>query len=321
MPQGNQKNKVQFCRELGPIVDEILNNSKELLSIFQKLSDLYKPKSQEEANEFYRLRFGLPNSVRMLCELQKLNVPDNDELYEAVAPLRDMAIEVATRMVSAEVIFNDIITMYIEPHDDDMYIHLYFTMLKLLSNSIWHMRGELDKLHTETSQLWPDLVALDDDTQEEEETILPGEIESFHLMRSSLVEALEEYAKEHDSERISGFILAVQDYLEDFANGIEPDKEFEFGLVWKTGNDEHHGIEYMDYHFESGMLPVISGGSIYDKSVGSERYTNWDYSIGLDGEEEDNYDYCFSTVLELVRNDAKLSIENPDEYTNDLEDE
>lgn len=211
--------------------------------------------------------------------------------------------------------------MYVEPHDDDLYIHLYFTMLKLLSNSIWHMREKLNKLHYEISKLWPDLLVLDDDTDEAEESILPGEVESFHLMRNSLVIALKEYTKEHEPERIYDFILAIQDYLEDFANGIEPDKEFDFGFVWETGNDEHHKLEYIDFHFESEMIQVISGGSVHDKLVGSDSYTNWDYSIGLNGWDEYNYNCCFSTVLELVRDGAELSIESPDEYTNYLEDE
>lgn len=40
MLQDNQKNKVQFCRELGAIVYEILSDSKELLSVFEELSPL-----------------------------------------------------------------------------------------------------------------------------------------------------------------------------------------------------------------------------------------------------------------------------------------
>jgi len=317
----NHENKVQFCHELGPIVYEILSNSKELLSIFQELSDLYKPKSQEEADKFYCLRLGLPNSICMLCELQKLNIPDDDNFYDTVAPLKDMGIEVATRMVSAEVIFNDIITMYVEPHDDDMYIHLYFTMLKLLSNSIWYMREKLNKLHYEISKLWPELLVLEDNTDEEEENVLPREVESFQLMKRILVKALTECIKEHVSESISGFILAIQDYLEAFSNGVEPDKEFDFGFILETGNDEHHEIEYMAFHFETEIIEVISGGSIYDKPVGSDSYTNWMYSIGLNGWDGENHNYRFSSVLELVRNGAKLSIESPDEYADDMEDD
>ncbi|MEK4103149.1 hypothetical protein NST28_03570 [Paenibacillus sp. FSL R10-2791] len=43
MSEDNHKNKVQFCRELGAIVFEILNNSEALLSVSQELIELYKP--------------------------------------------------------------------------------------------------------------------------------------------------------------------------------------------------------------------------------------------------------------------------------------
>jgi hypothetical protein len=267
MLQDNQKSKVQFCRELGTIVYEILSNSNELLSVFEEIFKLYKPKSCEEADKFYGLRFELPDSVDLLCELRKLNIPDDDEFYDLAAPLRDMAFDVATRIVSANVIFNDIITMYVEPHDDDMYIHLYLTMLKPLSNSIRYMSEKLDKLHKEVSKLLPDLLVLDDDTVEEE-SVLPEDVESFQIVRSILFKAITEYTNKHKSQRISRFSVAIQDYLEAFANGIEQDNEFDFSFVRENGNDEHHEIEYMDFHFESKMIQVSSGGSIYDKPVG-----------------------------------------------------
>lgn len=321
MLHDNQKNRVQFCRELGAVVNKILGDSKVLLSIFEELFDLYKPKSREEANKFYCLRFNLPDSVGLLCDIRKLNMPDDDEFYDLVAPLRDMVLDGATRMVSANVILNDIITMYVEPHDNDMYIHLYLTMLTSVSNSIYYMREKLDKLHKKISQLWPDLLVLDDDTDEEQENVLPKELESFNLMRSFLFKASTEYTNEHKSERITDFFIAIQEYLEAFSNGIKPDKEFDFGFVLETGIDEYHGIQYIDFHFESEMLQVSSGGSVYDKSVGSDSYTNWDHSIWLNGWDEDNQNYRFSTMLELVRSGAKLSIESPDEYADGIEDD
>jgi hypothetical protein len=319
--QDNQKNQVQFCRELGAIVYDILSSSNELLSTLEELIELYKPKSREEYSKFYSLRFDLPDSVGLLCNLRNIDMPDDDEFYDSVAPLRDIALDVAARMVSASVIVNDVINMYVEPHDDDMLIHLYLTVLKPASNSISYMREKLDKLHKDISHIWPDLLVLDEDTDEEEENILPKELESFNLMRNYLVKAFTEYIKEHKSELITDFFIAIQDYLEAFSNGIEPNKEFDFGFGLETGNDEHHEIQYIDFHFESEMLQVSSGGSVYDKSVGGDSYTNWDYSIWLNGWDEDNNNYRFSTVLELVLSGAKLSIESPDEYTNGIEDE
>jgi hypothetical protein len=299
----NQKNKGQFCRELGAIVYEILSDCKELLSVLEELSNLYKPKSEEEAYRFYSFRYYLPNSVGLLCDIRKLNIPDDDEFYDIVAPLRDMALDVATRMVSADVIAKDIITMYVEPHDDDMYIHLYLTMLKPVSNRIYYMRERLNELHYKTGQLWPDLLVLDDNTDKDEESILPGEVKSFQSLKSTLVEAFKEYIKENNSERISDFFVEIQDYLEAFSNGIEPDKEFDFGFNLITG---YHENKYIDFHFESKMIQVSSGGSVYDTDVGGDSYTNWMYSIWLNGCEDNNYNCDFSTMLELVCSGADL---------------
>ncbi|MFX3637412.1 MAG: hypothetical protein ACE3L7_02055 [Candidatus Pristimantibacillus sp.] len=327
----NHKNKVQFCRELGAIVFTILGNSEALLSVSQELLELYKPKSREEASMFYSLRFDLPDSAELLCNIRNIDLSDDDEFYDSVSPLRDMALDVANRMVSANVIVTDIIIMYAEPHDDDMYIHLYLTVLRPISNSIRYVREKLDKFHKELGQRWPELLVLDDEVDdevddeaddeadEEEDSVLPGEVESFQLMRNILAKTLNEYIKDHKSERIYNYILDIEDYLENFAKGIEPDKEFCFGFVWKSESGENRDLEYMDFNFESGMIQVSSGGSVYNEGIGSDSYTNWTYIIWLDGWCKDNEDYYFTNMLGLVRSGARLSIESPYEYTDEME--
>jgi hypothetical protein len=133
-------------------------------------------------------------------------------------------------------------------------------------------------------------------------------------MRSILVKTINKYNQEHDSERITNLFADVQEYLEAFAKGIKPDKELAFGFVCEAGIGDNHELEYMDFHFESEMIQVSSGGSVYDKAVGSDSYTNWVYSIWLNGWDEDNHNYRFYTMLEMVRSGAKLSIEGLDEF-------
>ncbi|WP_458413047.1 hypothetical protein ACNQFZ_19950 [Schinkia sp. CFF1] len=154
-------------------------------------------------------------------------------------------------MVSANVIINDIIAMYFEPRDNNMYIHLYLTMLNSVFNTMSYMHRKLEELHKETSQLWPDLIVSDYDEDEEEDSVLPGEVESFQNMRAILIKAFTKYTNEHESERMSDFFLAIQDYLEAFAKGVEPDMEFDFGFVC---NYDPREIRYIDFHFELGML-------------------------------------------------------------------
>ncbi|MFX3634440.1 MAG: hypothetical protein ACE3L7_00225 [Candidatus Pristimantibacillus sp.] len=111
------------------------------------------------------------------------------------------------------------------------------------------------------------MIKVDDEADEEEDSVLPGEVENFQLMRNILAKTLNEYIKDHESERIYNYILDIEDYLENFAKGIEPDKEFCFGFVWKS-ESENRDLEYMDFNFESGMIQVSSGGSAYNKGIG-----------------------------------------------------
>lgn len=315
MSRDNQNHLDLFYREFGAQVDAILWGGNNLLSAISELMSLYRPKSKEELNEFCGLKFKLPDSVGLLYDLQKTIKQYSDAFNDSNTPLSDMALAVVMRMVGADVVINDIITMYVKPHDGEGCILLYLNMMESMSHSISYMCNQLEKLYEETSQLWPKPSGLNYDADEEEESVLPGEVESFQLMRSILVKALDEYTDEYESERISGFFVAIQDYLEAFANGFEPDKEFDFGFVWETGNDDHHEKEYIDFHFELEMLQVSSGGHIYDKSVGGDSYTNWNYNIWLNGCDEGNNSYRFTTVLELIRAGGKLWVESPDEYS------
>jgi len=326
MSQGNQDILVKFCRELGLAIDEIINSSNELFNIIDEFGYLYRPKTREEAGEFYRMRYKLPDYVGLLCELQNNVIPDDDKFYDSVAPLKEFAISIVSRMVSVKLIINDIIKMYFEPHEDDMYILLHLTMLNIVKDHIYYERKRLDEMYKELSIQWPDLLLSDDDIEEEEdeedeedeERVLPGDVESFQYMEDILIKALSKYIKEHESKIYTEFFAAIQNYLKDFANGIEPDNEFDFGFSLRSNTDE---LKYFDFHFESEIIEVTSGGSVYDEYVGSDSYTDWMYSIGLNGWEDYNYDCEFSEVLGLIRNGAELNIENPEELADYEEDE
>lgn len=322
MTLDNQNILVQFCRNLGITIDEILYSSNDLLYDIGGFANLYPPKTRDEAYEFCGIKLKLPDSVRLLCDIQNNIIPNDDGFYNSVAPLRDIAIDVASRMLSVNVIINDIIKMYFEPHEDDLYIYLQLTMLKWLTNNIYDDREKLYKIYKELSILYPDLLVSDDDIEEEEEeeeeVVLPGNVESFQYMEDILIEALDKYINEHESELYTEFFAVIQDYLKDFAKGIEPDEGFDFGFSLRSNSG---GLKYIDFHFEAEIIEVTSGGSVYDEDIGSDSYTNWMYSIGLNGWEDYNYDCQFSEVLGLIRAGAILNIENPEEFADFDEDE
>lgn len=320
MFQNNQENIIRFLNELGEEIYDILENGKLHINTCEEFLHMYRPKTQEEVGEFCRVRFELPDSAGLLCGIQKIEMPENVEFYDLIAPLRDLANDVVFHMVSAEVLINDIINMHIDPYDNEMYILQYLTTLKTQNNYIIYLRDKLDTLYKEKIQVWPELLISEDDDKDED-TILPGEVESFQYLRSVIDDAFKKYIKENKSELISKFLSAIKDYLELFENGAEPENEFNFSFSLESGDDDNHEIRYVDFNFESGLIEVSSGGSVYDEYVGSDSYTNRMYSIWLNGWDEGDYGYDFSEILGLIRAGAELRIEYPEEFNNCEEEE
>lgn len=323
MSQDNKEKITQFCMELGQIVYETLDCSKIFFNTSEEFLFMYRPKTREEVNEFYRIKYKLPDPVGILCNIREIDLPDDDKFYDSIEALRELTYDIATHMLSTRILIDDVIKMHMSHNDNDILILQYLSIIKSVSLDIYDLSERLDKLYKEKSQIWPELLISEEDTDEdlarddEEETVLPGEIENFQSMRIIIDEAFTKYTNENKSEHIFDFIIAINKYLESFENGIEPEKIFDFGFALEAGNE----IQYIDFNFESEMIQITSGGSIYDKYVGSDSYTNWIYSIWLNGCDEGENDYCFTEVLELIRLGAKLSIENPEEFNNNTEEE
>lgn len=127
----------QFCQDFGETIDEVLHGCNELLSTIDEFVSIYRPKTLEETDEFYHMKFKLPDSVNLLCDLQKITIPDDEELYDLVVHIKDIAIDIVSRMVSVNVVINNIINMYGKTHEDDMFIHLNLTILDLLKEGVF----------------------------------------------------------------------------------------------------------------------------------------------------------------------------------------
>lgn len=323
LSQDNKEKITQFCIELGKIVYETLECSKIFFNSCEDLLFIYRPKTREEVNEFCEIRYKLPDPVEILCSIREIDIPDDEKFFDSIESLRELTYDIAAHMLSTRVLIEDIINMHISQNDNDMQILQYLSIIKSVSLDIYDLSEKLDKLYKEKSQIWPGLLISDEDTDEdlaiddEEETVLPGEVENFQSMRIIIDEAFTKYTNENKSEHIFDFIIAINKYLESFENGIEHEKIFDFGFALEAGNE----IQYIDFNFESEMIQITSGGSTYDKYVGSDSYTNWIYSIWINGWDEEDYNCDFSEILDLIRAGAELRIEYPEEYSNYEEEE
>lgn len=66
----------------------------------------------------------------------------------------------------------------------------------------------------------------EDDIDAKEEYVLPGDLENFQFMRDILFKVLNKYIKEHEAKRYTDFL-------------------------------------YIDFHFESEIIQIKSGGSVF----------------------------------------------------------
>ena len=64
-------------------------------------------------------------------------------------------------------------------------------------------------------------------------------------------------------------------------------------------------------------MEVAEGGSVYTPGVGSDSYTNWNWTLYENGEESDYLWLETDHVAEMINMGAKLVIEAPEDFLDD----
>lgn len=220
-------------------------------------------------------------------------------------------------------------------YEDDHYFWLRSCVANL---TIKEITTELNMFCKENSFILERLVAFghsmlenqgmrNDDTTSDEideqeiDEIQPIESPLFDKLLATLRRGLDVYCERECNAVLFAFRDALFESLNSFANGLEG-LDFDFSVSYR----DESGIEYIDFHFEKNLLEVTSGGITIDRSVGSDSYTNWQYSIWNDGTEDSCYITVdrFNIILEMfIDPNIKLSISTPDEfyYTSEPEEE
>jgi hypothetical protein len=60
----------------------------------------------------------------------------------------------------------------------------------------------------------------------------------------------------------------------------------EFGLVYRSGTEEFNEIKYINFKISEDDFEIFRSGSVYDKSLGSDSYSNPSWYIEIDGYRE-----------------------------------
>lgn len=172
-------------------------------------------------------------------------------------------------------------------------------------------------------------VAVKDWPQFDDKDLTPEEDEKVHESLSS------EHLLEHDGYiRILQAVMLIQCHtgdithkqseffqfliqqLNQFALGVQF-QEFSFSLDLRV-NEE---LLYLKFSSDCDCVSVSEAGSTYDPFVGSDSYTNWEYTIWGNGQDEGSLELNEDKILEMIQMGATLSIDEPYDFMEETQED
>lgn len=172
-----------------------------------------------------------------------------------------------------------------------------------------HLHQLVDDSNYELDYANRDGIADNDFSQQDEPVF---ESPSYIVMKNALKDGLDIYVNSHPDTKLFEFKTAISDYLDSFLGG-NAKNSFSFSISIR----EQKCLEYIDFNFEEDIIEISCGGSVYDPLIGGDSYTNWNYSVWSNGDEDNELSlvnlpsiyHMFSQV-----ENAKLSIDFPDSF-------
>ena len=64
---------------------------------------------------------------------------------------------------------------------------------------------------------------------------------------------------------------------------VTPGSFSEFGIVYRAGTDEFSEMRYIDFRISESEFEISKGGSVYDKAVGSDSFSEPGWSVEVGG--------------------------------------
>lgn len=249
----------------------------------------------------------LPDFIDLLERYRCIEVSDGDEFFDIIEETTNLIIEIIFRSISLKMFAQDINDNlrnynFYPGEERDLHLFLNLAVLESLTLRITKLIGKLEEEIATMNRIWYDYCF---------NRILPGDSESFHIMKDELMSALKEYIKINNAVYLNEFTLDLERYLDKFSEGNNPEETFNFVFSARTKYD----LTYIDFNFESYIIEVSSGGSVYDPSVGSDSYTSWTYSIDLHGNEAGSFYSCeYFDISSIVGSYTKLTINESEKY-------
>lgn len=84
----------------------------------------------------------------------------------------------------------------------------------------------------------------------------------------------------------------------------------EFGITYRKGNDDFENMNYIKFIISDALFEISIGGSTYEKSVGSDSYSEPGWSIDIDGyrEAEGNLNYLEDNIEEFLNLGCEINV-------------
>lgn len=95
---------------------------------------------------------------------------------------------------------------------------------------------------------------------------------------------------------------------------VTPDLDVQFGLVLRKGDETFHEMRYLDFTISDCALGISAGGSVWEKPIGGDSYTDLDWVLQNDGyrshsDGEANFWWIEGTAQEYLNLGAEITVQ------------
>jgi hypothetical protein len=89
----------------------------------------------------------------------------------------------------------------------------------------------------------------------------------------------------------------------------------EFGIIYRAGSDDFHEMRYIDFRISDVAFEISRGGSVYDKSIGSDSFSEPGWLVEVGGYRGANCELynLEDTVIEYINLGAEISVSDESE--------
>ena len=297
---------ISQLQKLEDLMSSVINSGGTILKFSEKIFQVGYPKTKEHLRWYSEFRLYHQFMEDCLKELYQFPVLDEESvsISETLHRIHETilhGIAVSVQLVD----LSELVTQHVD--------NPYKTFQKLLisvsiaAEALEICLNQLQSLYDDAAQLWAQLPDEDEDEMEQED--FPPEPLFDHNGYIRILQAITLIQNRFRPQTIkqTEFFQYITKQLNSFAEG-EDFEEFSFSLVLRD-NEE---MQYIEFRGDGICVSVTDAGHSFDPAVGGDSYTNWEYTIWNNGQDEGSLELDDDKILEMLQMGAQISIEEPE---------